>query len=125
MFSLQESSYGSTAKQGVCPVDCKSEFYMYIIVMCIHYFFAGTEGSANFLLGIRCIDEKDKNLSIGLTVSILSLFALVPSPILFGWIIDSTCILWGKTCGGSGNCWLYDTIALRYNHYSYELTILN
>lgn len=88
---------------------------MYIIVLCIHYFFTGTEGSANFLLGIRCIEEKDKNLSIGLTLSILSLFALVPSPILFGWIIDSTCILWGKTCGGSGNCWLYDTVALRYN----------
>ncbi len=44
-----------------------------------------------------------------------SFLALLPSPIFFGYIIDQTCILWGKTCKGSGNCWLYDTVSMRYN----------
>lgn len=27
---------------------------------------------------------------------------------IYGAIIDSTCLVWEKTCGNSGNCWLYD-----------------
>lgn len=25
------------------------------------------------------------------------------------------CIVWGKTCTGTGNCWLYDAQTLRYS----------
>jgi hypothetical protein len=25
-----------------------------------------------------------------------------------------TCLVWGKTCTGTGNCWLYDTEMLRW-----------
>lgn len=25
-----------------------------------------------------------------------------------------SCLVWGKTCSGTGNCWLYDGQALRY-----------
>lgn len=27
---------------------------------------------------------------------------------------DKTCLVWGKTCSGTGNCWLYNGEALRY-----------
>lgn len=29
-------------------------------------------------------------------------------------ILDKTCLVWGKTCTGTGNCWLYDVESLRY-----------
>ena len=45
---------------------------------------------------------------------LLSLLAMLPSPIVYGGIIDNTCILWQETCdGGTGNCLLYDTVKLR------------
>lgn len=49
-------------------------------------------------------------------MTIASLFSLIPSPIVFGGIIDRTCVLWGKTCSNKngGNCWLYDAEKLRY-----------
>lgn len=28
--------------------------------------------------------------------------------------MDSTCLLWGKTCSQKGNCWMYDAEAMRY-----------
>lgn len=30
------------------------------------------------------------------------------------YFLDQTCIVWGKTCSGTGNCWLYDVESLRY-----------
>ena len=35
----------------------------------------------------------------------------VPGPILFGAILDNTCILWQENCDGStGSCWIYDNV---------------
>ena len=31
-----------------------------------------------------------------------------------GVIINSTCLLWQKTCGKEGSCWLYDLVSYRY-----------
>lgn len=61
----------------------------------------------------RCVDEKDKTASMGFGLMIMALFAFIPSPIFFGGLMDKYCILWGKTCSGKGNCWLYDNESLR------------
>ncbi len=29
-------------------------------------------------------------------------------PIFFGAILDEACIVWQKSCDGSGSCWIYD-----------------
>lgn len=44
----------------------------------------------------------------------ISLFALIPGPILYGRIIDSTCLVWTEECGKRGNCQLYDQRLFRY-----------
>ena len=38
---------------------------------------------------------------------------MLPSPMIFGAIIDNTCILWQEECGETTNCLLYDTDRLR------------
>lgn len=30
------------------------------------------------------------------------------------FVADKTCMVWGKTCSGTGNCWLYNGEMLRY-----------
>lgn len=32
---------------------------------------------------------------------------------MFGFIIDSACIAWGRTCTSKGNCWIYDEDILK------------
>lgn len=51
---------------------------------------------------------------MGLAAMMISLFSFIPAPIFFGAVLDGSCILWGKTCTGKGNCWLYDSESLRY-----------
>lgn len=76
-----------TAIPGACPVDCMSKFYVFLAVMCLLKFSGGTGRASNFLVSVRCVDEKDKTVAMGFSLTIMSLFAFIPSPILFGFIL--------------------------------------
>lgn len=43
-----------------------------------------------FLVNYRCVSNQDKSVTQGLILMMVSLFALIPGPIFFGRIIDST-----------------------------------
>ncbi|XP_066158162.1 solute carrier organic anion transporter family member 74D-like isoform X1 [Euwallacea fornicatus] len=101
-------------KTGSCPVNCLNQFYMFLCVLCILKFSGATGRAANFLVTVRCVEEKDKSVAMGFGLMLMSLCAFVPSPILFGIIMDKACLVWGKTCSGNGNCWLYNGETLRY-----------
>lgn len=69
----------------------------------------GSSGKiGNILVNYRAVAVEDKSFSQGLMLMLLSLFALIPGPILYGWIIDSTCLIWTYKCGRLGNCQMYD-----------------
>ena len=38
---------------------------------------------------------------------------MVPAPVIFGSLIDSTCLIWQKLCSGTGVCLHYDIEQLR------------
>ena len=59
------------------------------------------------LVALRCIDVRDKSLSMAFNVVFMSLFAMLPAPMVYGAIIDNTCILWQEECGETTNCLLY------------------
>jgi sodium-independent organic anion transporter len=105
---------GRTATHGPCPVDCNSILVIFIAVKCIMKFLGASGRAANFLVGIRCIEKEDKAVALGFGMAFVRLLASVPSPIFFGYILDSACVVFGKTCSHKGNCWLYDNEHLRY-----------
>lgn len=105
--------FKQTAKTGPCPIDCKSQLIVFLSVMCFMKFLGASGRASNFLVGIRCVEERDKTLAIGFGMSVVRLLAAVPSPIFFGYILDTACLVWGKTCTSKGNCWLYDGDKLR------------
>lgn len=64
----------------------------------------------------RCISREDKTFALGIKYCLTSLLAFIPSPIVFGALMDKACIFWGKSsCGESTNCWVYDAVAFREN----------
>ncbi|XP_058831551.1 solute carrier organic anion transporter family member 74D-like isoform X2 [Topomyia yanbarensis] len=105
---------GGKAISGPCPLNCKREFVTFLAVMCFLKFIGASGLTSNLLVSVRCVQVEDKTVSIGLGMFMLSLMALIPSPIFFGHVLDATCLVWGKTCSGQGNCWLYDGESLRY-----------
>lgn len=64
---------------------------------------------ALFLLAIvdskmiyRSVNEEERSFALGMQFVIFRLFGYIPAPILFGNLIDSTCLLWKSTCGSKG-----------------------
>jgi organic anion transporter 3A len=50
---------------------------------------------------LRSVAEEEKAFALGIQFVIFRLFGYIPSPIIFGNVIDSTCLLWKQTCEGS------------------------
>ncbi|GLG94711.1 Solute carrier organic anion transporter family member [Gryllus bimaculatus] len=105
---------GGSVKASPCPVDCQKKFYIFLAVVCLLKFSGATGRASNFLVSVRCVEEKDKPVAMAFGLTIMSFFAFIPSPIFFGFLLDKTCLVWGKTCSGTGNCWLYNGESLRY-----------
>lgn len=114
--SVYSSNGGSkkSATLGRCHVNCQTELFYFLAIMCFLKFMGATGRTSNFLISLRCVKQEDKTVALGIGSTLIHLFALIPSPILFGYILDKACIVWGKTCSGTGNCWLYDGDTLLY-----------
>ncbi|OWF41742.1 solute carrier organic anion transporter family member 2A1-like [Mizuhopecten yessoensis] len=98
---------GGTARAGMCDSDCKT-----LIPWSIFTFIGSVAGMAkamlSFIAKIRCVEDRDKSTAMGIQSFFLSLLAFLPAPILFGLIIDTTCLIWMTGCSGGGACLFYD-----------------
>ena len=69
------------------------------------------------MVTLRSVQEEEKAFALGIQFVIFRLFGYIPSPIMFGAVIDSTCLLWKQTCeGAGGRCLLYDIELFRYKY---------
>lgn len=85
-----------------------------MLSLLVHW--VGSSGRiGNVLVNYRAVSPEDKSFAQGLTLMMLSLFAMIPGPIIFGRVIDSTCLVWNYQCGKRGDCQLYDQEAFRYS----------
>merc|ERR1712228_290591 len=99
---------------GWCEVPgCKAQRNYFFITIAVVSILASTGRGGNVLVALRCVEVRDKSLSFGFQTVFMSLFAMLPSPIIYGAIIDNTCLLWQEECGETTNCLLYDTDMLR------------
>jgi hypothetical protein len=64
------------------------------------------------------VSEDEKAFALGLQVVMLRLFAYIPAPIIFGSVIDTTCLVWKMTdCSSAGTtCLLYDIEQFRVRY---------
>jgi len=101
------------AVQGYCPSDCNRIFYTTLGVLMLVTFLASTGRIGTQIIALRVLDPRDKAAAMVIMVSAISLFAFLPSPIIFGEIMDNACTKWGVKCGVAQNCLLYDTDKMR------------
>jgi len=94
-------------------VDCKNVFVIFSTVMFLLMILGSTGRVGNVLVALRCIDVRDKSLSMAFNVVFLSLLAMLPSPMVYGAIMDTTCTLFQRECGETTNCMLYDLPLMR------------
>ncbi|XP_071114005.1 solute carrier organic anion transporter family member 4A1-like [Haliotis cracherodii] len=63
---------------------------------------------------LRCVPEKQRSFGLGIQWIIARCLGSIPGPILFGKMIDLTCLLWQKKCDGDGACFFYDNRKMSY-----------
>lgn len=101
-------------KAGPCTQDCSRPYLLFMVLTCIIQTLACSGKIGNVLVNYRSVDKKDKSFAQGITLMMISLFALIPGPIIYGAIIDSTCLIWEESCGTRGNCWFHHGRNFRY-----------
>lgn len=97
-----------SVRAGPCELDCKNAFLIFIIVTTLMHSLGSSGKVGNLLVNYRAVEPQNKAFAQGLSLFLISIFAFIPGPILYGAIIDSTCLVWDESCGRKGNCWLYD-----------------
>ncbi|XP_022360638.1 solute carrier organic anion transporter family member 4C1 [Enhydra lutris kenyoni] len=102
------------AKAGKCENRCaKLPIFLGIFFATIIFtFLAGTPITVSIL---RCVHHRQRSLALGIQFMLLRLLGTIPGPIIFGFTIDSTCILWDiNECGARGACWIYNNIKMAH-----------
>ncbi|GBM25824.1 Solute carrier organic anion transporter family member 5A1, partial [Araneus ventricosus] len=111
-----EQTANFSATSGFCPVECDM-FLPYLAIVTVAKMLSATARVGNVIITLRCVDEKDKTLALGAVEFMISIFATIPYPLLYGHVINKACVLWDESCGHQGNCWLYDnTLFRQYLH---------
>ena len=105
------------ATAGPCYTPCQMIFPFMVLLFFMTLLVAVTQMPV-LMVVLRSVKEEEKAFALGIQFVIFRLFGYIPSPIMFGSVIDSTCILWKQTCEGSqgGRCLMYDIELFRYKY---------
>ncbi|XP_039969405.1 solute carrier organic anion transporter family member 4A1-like [Bactrocera tryoni] len=61
---------------------------------------------------LMCVRDDQRSFALGIQWIKVRLFGTIPAPMIFGKLIDDSCILWQETCdedgSGVGACLVYD-----------------
>uniref|UniRef100_A0A914DX70 Solute carrier organic anion transporter family member n=1 Tax=Acrobeloides nanus TaxID=290746 RepID=A0A914DX70_9BILA len=101
-----------TVKKEFCKDDCQLMTVLFLITTLLGAFVAGCGVVPGMLILIRSVPPSTRSIAIGLQGFMVSLLGSLPSPMLWGAIVDSACLVWEQTCG-KGACTIYDPFSLR------------
>ncbi|XP_063703660.1 solute carrier organic anion transporter family member 74D isoform X2 [Culicoides brevitarsis] len=99
---------------GACLKGCATGFYIFTTVSALINIFGASGRIGNLLVNYRCVTKEDKSITQGMILMMISLFALIPGPIIYSRVIDSTCLVFTEECGKKGTCQIYDQKTFRY-----------
>ncbi|KAH7946470.1 hypothetical protein HPB49_025507 [Dermacentor silvarum] len=109
------TGYDYMAQRDPCDADCGLVFiYAAAIFVALFFTFLLVVPALTALL--RSLDEDIKATGIGVNYVLIRLLGTIPGPIVFGYLIDRSCILWQSTCSGKrGACAIYENSAMGIN----------
>ncbi|CAJ0955370.1 unnamed protein product, partial [Mesorhabditis belari] len=120
-FTSCECAVDGLVSKNLCKDECKFATAIFFATVIIGAFIAGTGVVPSLLILLRSVPPSTRSISLGLQGFMVSLFGTLPSPFLWGVIIDSTCLVWEYACnGGHGACSLYNSTEMRTRmHFTY------
>lgn len=65
-----------------------------------------------YLLFDRCVHSEQRSFALGIQWIVVRVLGTIPAPMIFGSLIDDSCILWQESCNEAGACLVYDNNTL-------------
>ncbi|XP_049603684.1 solute carrier organic anion transporter family member 5A1 isoform X2 [Syngnathus scovelli] len=110
---LNENGY---AVSGKCDRTCGTLIPFLVFLFIVTLITACAQPSA-IIVTLRSVAEQERPFALGMQFVLLRTLAYIPTPIYFGAVIDTTCMLWQQDCGVHGSCWEYDVTSLRFVYF--------
>ncbi|XP_003745915.1 solute carrier organic anion transporter family member 4A1-like [Galendromus occidentalis] len=117
---------GQALKRPCEPKSC-SVLYIFCIAVFVYLFFIFLVATPSLLAMMKSVPEDSKTLALGINYVSLRLFGTIPGPLLFGKVVDSSCVLFkDKPCdssGATGNCVIYENARLATNVFNLMIIV--
>lgn len=94
--------------KGNCVFDCRLKFILFMIVYTAIVFLTFLNDTPALIVTLRSVPKGQQSYALGHQMNFVRLFGAIPGPIIYGALLDQTCILWSSKCGGKGFCLEYD-----------------
>ncbi|KAK7118306.1 hypothetical protein R3I94_021964 [Phoxinus phoxinus] len=104
------------AVSGKCDRTCNTLIPFLIFLFIVTLITACAQPSA-IIVTLRSVEEQERPFALGMQFVLLRTLAYIPTPIYFGAVIDTTCMLWQQDCGVHGSCWEYDVTSFRFVYF--------
>lgn len=92
---------------GFCGESC-GEADTYVTILALLNFLLATTYIGSLIIILRSVAPADKTVATGFIGTAVCGLAYVPTPVLFGYLVDSSCVTWEESCGQRGSCWIYN-----------------
>ncbi|KAK5858144.1 hypothetical protein PBY51_002309 [Eleginops maclovinus] len=102
------------ASPGTCGSGCPHLLLPFVALLGVTSFIASFCQTPSVMMILRTVPAEDKSFAVGVQYMLFRVLAFMPGPVLYGSVIDTTCILWGRKCGKQTSCQYYDLDRFRH-----------
>uniref|UniRef100_A0AAG5DGR6 Solute carrier organic anion transporter family member n=2 Tax=Anopheles atroparvus TaxID=41427 RepID=A0AAG5DGR6_ANOAO len=101
--------YGSyDAVNTMCQSQC-GHLWMFVVLCFLVMFFTFLATMPALSATLRCVHDDQRSFALGIQWIKVRVLGTIPAPMIFGRLIDETCILWQESgCDDHGACLVYD-----------------
>ncbi|KAL0268937.1 UNVERIFIED_CONTAM: hypothetical protein PYX00_010711 [Menopon gallinae] len=110
-YGVDANSSGSGPEYDAQNVTCESQcgllsYFVVLSFFLMVFTFLATMPALSATL--RCVQDEQRSFALGIQWLVVRILGTIPAPLIFGFLIDRTCILWESDCFGDGSCRVYD-----------------
>ncbi|KAL7741794.1 hypothetical protein ACLKA6_000399 [Drosophila palustris] len=106
---IEDSSIQPEATNIMCESKCQSlPYFVGLCFVLMLFTFLATMPALSATL--RCVQDEQRSFALGLQWIKVRLMGTIPAPLIFGALIDESCVLWHESCDdqAGGACLVYD-----------------
>nr|XP_034971264.1 solute carrier organic anion transporter family member 2B1 [Zootoca vivipara] len=117
-----DGGYGS-ASPGSCSFHCSKFLMPFVTVASLSTFLGSLTHTPGFVLVLRNVDPEDKSFAIGLQFLMQRVLAWLPAPVVYGSLIDTSCVLWQYKCQKRTACRYYNNVLFRHRFVGLQILL--